>query len=75
MTRLMGVALLIASVLLLLAAAATLVAMVLSLTVRSTLPAVESAFGSLVAALVLLGFGVKAFKAGRGRLMIEPRRK
>ena len=49
-------------------AAAALFSMVRALSVPDTLSAVESAFGSLVVAILLLALARKTFLAGRARL-------
>ena len=52
-------------------AAAALFSMIRALSVEDTLSAVESAFGSLVVAILLLALARKTFLAGRARLRGE----
>ena len=55
------------AVLLYLAAAASILAALHALTVRTTLAAVESAFGTLVIAIVLLLLARKAWRKGKNK--------
>lgn len=68
MKRLLGGLFVFLSLALLLAGGAAVVAMVRALTVESTLPAIESAFGSMVIAIILLALARQVFKAGMARL-------
>lgn len=68
MKKLLGGFFVLVSLALLVAGGAAVVAMVRALTVQSTLPAIESAFGSLVIAIILLALARQSFKAGMARL-------
>jgi uncharacterized membrane protein len=45
------------------------VQMIFSLTIKSTVTAVESAFGSLVISILLMIIATKAFKGGKKRII------
>lgn len=68
MNRVKGIAFIILSLLLYVVGGATIFTAVRSFTVESTLSAVESAFGTLVIAIILLALGRVTFKAGKARL-------
>jgi predicted membrane protein len=68
MNQVKGILLLALSGALFAVAAAALFAMLRSLGVQSTLSAIESAFGSLVIAILLLVLARKTFLAGKARL-------
>lgn len=67
MKQLLGGFFVLLSLALLAAGGAAVVAMVRALTVESTLPAIESAFGSMVIAIILLALARQSFKAGMAR--------
>lgn len=66
--KLTGVTLLVTALLLAVASLAAFIAVFRALLVPSTLVALESAFGSLVVALLLLVLAGRAWRAGRLRL-------
>jgi protein-S-isoprenylcysteine O-methyltransferase Ste14 len=66
--RLSGLLFLILSFALFLMGAASVVAMIHALTVRDTLAAIESGFGTLILAAGLLAFSWISLKAGLNRL-------
>ena len=66
--HLLGLLLMLCGLLLAVVAAAAFVAMVLALTVKTTISAVESAFGSFVVAILLTVLARKAWAAGRERV-------
>ena len=65
--RVRGYLLLGSSLLLYLAGGAAFIAMLRALTVRTTLAAVETAFGSLVICILLLVLARKAWESGKKR--------
>jgi hypothetical protein len=66
--RVSGYLLLGLALLLYLAGAASFVAMLLALLVKTTLAAVESAFGTMVLGVLLFVFAKKTWEAGKSRL-------
>lgn len=68
MEKLLGALLVLLSLTLFLAGGAAVVAMIRALTVEHTLSAIESAFGTLVIAILLLVLARLALKAGMLRL-------
>lgn len=75
MNRITGTLLVLFSMVLSLVGLATLIAMFRAMTVESTFPAVESAFGSLVIAVGLLVLARLAFRAGIVRVRHKNRPK
>lgn len=69
--RVTGYLMLACAGLLYVAAAASVFAMFYALTVRTTLAAVESAFGTLVVSILLLVLARKCWDAGRKRMLIK----
>ena len=67
-SKLIGVTLVVIALLLAVASLAAFIAVFRALLVPSTLAAIESAFGSLVVALLLLVLASRAWRAGRLRL-------